>query len=64
MCRALNTDTHLLVRAGLTCGRRRLPSLLLRLEQEAIGVAVDRLGDEFSRAVELIKGSSGRVIAP
>jgi arabinose-5-phosphate isomerase len=35
---------------------------VLRLEQEAIGVAVDRLGTEFARAVELIKGSTGRVI--
>lgn len=35
---------------------------VLRLEQEAIGVAVDRLGEGFARAVELIKGSSGRVI--
>jgi arabinose-5-phosphate isomerase len=35
---------------------------VLRLEQEAIGVAVDKLGPEFARAVELIKGSTGRVI--
>jgi arabinose-5-phosphate isomerase len=35
---------------------------VLRLEQEAIGVAVERLGPSFARAVELIKGSSGRVI--
>jgi len=35
---------------------------VLRLEQEAIGVAVESLGAEFARAVELIKGATGRVI--
>jgi arabinose-5-phosphate isomerase len=35
---------------------------VLRLEQEAIGDAVARLGPAFARAVELIKGSTGRVI--
>ncbi len=35
---------------------------VLRLEQEALGVAVERLGPSFARAVELIKGSTGRVI--
>lgn len=35
---------------------------VLRLEQEALGAAVDRLGSEFARAVELIQGSTGRVI--
>ena len=35
---------------------------VLRLEQEAIGVAVERLGPAFARAVELIRASTGRVI--
>lgn len=35
---------------------------VLRLEQDAIGGAVERMGPEFARAVELIKGSTGRVI--
>ena len=35
---------------------------VLRLEQEALGGAAARIGVEFAKAVELIKGSSGRVI--
>lgn len=35
---------------------------VLRLEQEAIGIAVERLGPAFARAVEVIKESTGRVI--
>ncbi len=35
---------------------------VLRLEQEALGGAAERLGDEFAKAVQLIKGSTGRVI--
>lgn len=35
---------------------------VLRLEQEALGAAVERLGPAFAQAVELIKGASGRVI--
>jgi len=35
---------------------------VLRLEQEALADASERLGEEFARAVELIRGSTGRVI--
>ncbi len=35
---------------------------VLRLEQEALGAAVERLGAEFAHAVALIKASTGRVI--
>ncbi len=35
---------------------------VLRLEQEAIGVAIERLGAELAKAVELIKAAKGRVI--
>ncbi len=35
---------------------------VLRLEQEALGGAAERLGEEFAKAVQLIKGSTGRVI--
>lgn len=35
---------------------------VLELERDAIGFAAARLGEEFSRAVGLIKGSTGRVI--
>ena len=35
---------------------------VLELERDALGDAAQRLGAEFARAVELIKGSTGRVI--
>ncbi|HVH39978.1 MAG TPA: KpsF/GutQ family sugar-phosphate isomerase [Gemmatimonadaceae bacterium] len=35
---------------------------VLRLEQEALGDAIERLDAEFARAVELIRKSTGRVI--
>lgn len=35
---------------------------VLRLEQEALGDAIERLDAEFARAVELIRNSTGRVI--
>ena len=35
---------------------------VLELERDAIGFAAARLGDEFAKAVGLIKGSTGRVI--
>ncbi len=35
---------------------------VLRLEQQGLGEAADRLDAEFARAVELIKNSTGRVI--
>lgn len=35
---------------------------VLRLEQEALGDAVGRLDEQFARAVEILKNSTGRVI--
>lgn len=44
--------------ARIVAGGRRV----LDLEREAIAAAAERLGDEFARAVTLIKESTGRVI--
>ena len=55
--RSVDRDVERDVERIVERGRR-----VLRLEQEAIGDAVERLDGEFARAVELIKGSTGRVI--
>ena len=55
--RSVERDVERDVERIVERGRR-----VLRLEQEAIGDAVERLDGEFARAVELIKGSTGRVI--
>ena len=55
--RSVERDVERDVERIIERGRR-----VLRLEQEAIGDAVERLDGEFARAVELIKGSTGRVI--
>lgn len=43
--------------AAVELGRR-----VLRMEAEALSEAEQRLGDEFARAIELVAGSSGRII--